>query len=220
MTPAPGSPYDFDGQGYVRSSVFFGVEELLMPLLTRCSQVLLITTMCAAPAAAQTGAAAQPPAQSVQSAPVTLTATIEAIDQTNRLVTLKGPKGNLADVYVGPEYKRFNELKVGDTVKATYYESLVTSVRKPGDPAPTAGVQTTETPRAGAPGQTIAKQVTIPVTIMALDPSVPSVTVKGPKGNVLSFRVQDPKRLEGIKVGDTVDVTYTQAILLSVDPSK
>ena len=194
-----------------------------MPLLTRCSQVLLITTMCAAPAAAQTGAAAQPPAQagqSVQSAPVTLTATIEAIDQTNRLVTLKGPKGNLADVYVGPEYKRFNELKVGDTVKATYYESLVTSVRKPGDPAPTAGVKTTETPSAGAPGQTIAKQVTIPVTIMALDPAVPSVTVKGPKGNVLSFRVQDPKRLEGIKVGDTVDVTYTQAILLSVDPAK
>jgi hypothetical protein len=32
--------------------------------------------------------------------------------------------------------------------------------------------------------------------------------------------VQDPKRLEGVKVGDTVDVTYTQAILLSVDPAK
>ena len=194
-----------------------------MPLLTRCSQVLLITALCAAPVAAQTGAATKPPAQSgqsVKSEPVTLTATIEAIDQTNRLVTLKGPKGNLADVYVGPEYKRFNELKVGDVVKATYYESLVTNVRKPGDPAPTTGATVAETARAGAPGQTIAKQVTIPVTIMAMDPTVPSVTVKGPKGNVLSFRVQDPKRLEGIKVGDTVDVTYTQAILLSVDPGK
>ena len=163
-------------------------------------------------------AAAQEPVTKTQSA--TATMTIQAIDSTARLITLRDEKGQEDTFSVGPGVQRFNELKVGDTVKATYYESLVTSVRKPGDPAPTAGVKTTETPSAGAPGQTIAKQVTIPVTIMALDPAVPSVTVKGPKGNVLSFRVQDPKRLEGIKVGDTVDVTYTQAILLSVDPAK
>ena len=53
---------------------------------------------------------------------------------------------------------------------------------------------------------------------MAMDPAVPSVTVKGPKGNVMSLRIQDPKRLEGIKVGDTVDVTYTQALMLTADP--
>ena len=183
-----------------------------MKLLTRCLKTLLIATMFVAPLAAQ--------GTEQKSAPTTITATIEAIDQTNRLVTLKGPKGNLAEIYVGPEYTRFDQLKVGDQVKATYYESLVTSVRKPGDPAPTAGVKTSETPRAGAPGQTIAKQVTLSVTIMAIDPAAPSVTVKGPKGNVISLRVEDPKRLEGIKVGDTVDVTYTQALLLSVDPAK
>ena len=39
-------------------------------------------------------------------------------------------------------------------------------------------------------------------------------------GDVMSLRIQDPKKLEGIKVGDTVDVTYTQALMLSVDPVK
>ena len=181
-----------------------------MTLLNRWPEILLIATMCASPLAAQ---------QTEQkSAPTSITATIEAIDQTNRAVTLKGPKGNLADIYVGPEYKRFNELKVGDQVKATYYESLVTSVRKPGDPAPSGEVKTTETPRAGGPGGTFAQQVTVSVTIMAIDPAVPSVTVKGPKGNVMSLRVQDPKRLAGVKVGDKVDVTYTQALLLTADP--
>jgi len=34
------------------------------------------------------------------------------------------------------------------------------------------------------------------------------------------MRVQDPKRLEGVKVGDTIDVTYTQALLIAVDPMK
>jgi len=28
----------------------------------------------------------------------------------------------------------------------------------------------------------------------------------------VSFRVQNPKYLEGAKVGDTVDITYTQAL--------
>lgn len=183
-----------------------------MKLLTRCPEMLMIATMFAAPVAAQT--------TEQKSTPTTITATIEAIDQTNRLVTVKGPKGNLAEIYVGPEYKRFDQLKVGDQVKATYYESLVTSVRKPGDPAPTAGVKTSETPRTGGPGGTSVKEVTLSVTIVAIDATTPSVTVKGPKGNVISIRVEDPKRLEGIKVGDTVDVTYTQALLITVDPVK
>ena len=61
-----------------------------MTMFKRCSEILLISALCAAPAAAQ------PDTQ--KSAPVSITATIEAIDQTNRLVTLKGPKGNLAEV--------------------------------------------------------------------------------------------------------------------------
>jgi Cu/Ag efflux protein CusF len=176
-----------------------------------------------------TSAAAQDPAQKpaqdagkaqMSSTPVTLTATIEAIDQTNRIVTLKGPKGNLAELYVPERYTRFSELKVGDEVKATYYDTLAVNVRKPGDPAPTAGVSGTTTPRPGGTGGTFAQQATVSVTVEAIDPAVPSVTVKGPKGDVMSFRVQDPKRLEGVKVGDTVDITYTRALLISVDPVK
>ena len=163
---------------------------------------------------------AQAADQTLKSTPVALTATIEAIDQTNRIVTLKGPKGNLVDTYVDDSYKRFNDLKVGDQVKAQYYESLAMSIRKAGAPAPTAGVKDSVTPREGAPGATAARQLTTSVTVTALDPKVPSISVKGPKGNVFSMRVQDPKRLEGVNVGDTIDVTYTQALLIAVDPMK
>jgi hypothetical protein len=158
--------------------------------------------------------------QTMKSAPVSITATIEAIDQTNRIVTLKGPKGNLVDTYVDESNKRFNQLKVGDQVKAEYYESLAMSIRKPGATAPAAGVKESVTPREGAPGATAARQLTASVTVTALDQKVPSISVKGPKGNVFSMRVQDPKRLEGVKVGDTIDVTYTQALLIAVDPMK
>jgi hypothetical protein len=93
-------------------------------------------------------------------------------------------------------------------------------IRKPGDPAPTAGLKDSVTPREGGPGATASRQLTGSVTVTALDPKVPSLTVKGPKGNVFSMRVEDPTRLQGVKVGDTLDVTYTQAMLIAVDPMK
>jgi Cu/Ag efflux protein CusF len=149
---------------------------------------------------------------------VTVQATIEAIDKTAKTVTLKGPKGNLVDVDASG-VARFDQLKVGDVVTATYSESLAVHVRKPGEPAPTAG-SAAVTPRPGTPGATAARQRTVTVTVEAIDPKVPSVTVKSLDGRVLSFRIQDPKNIEGLKVGDKVDVTYTQALLLKVDPAK
>jgi Cu/Ag efflux protein CusF len=178
--------------------------------------LVLVTATAPAPQLRE----AQPADQTLKSTPVSVTATIEAIDQTSRIVTLKGPGGNLVDTYVDDSYKRFDDLKVGDQVKAQYQESLAVSIRKPGDPAPTAGVQESVTPREGAPGGTVARQLTGSLTVTAVDPAVPSISVKGPKGNVVSMRVQDPKRLEGVKVGDTIDVTYTQAVLIAVDPMK
>jgi Cu/Ag efflux protein CusF len=54
------------------------------------------------------------------------------------------------------------------------------------------------------------------VTIQAIDASVPSVKVQTADGHSLSFKVQDKAKLEGLKVGDKVDVTYTEALMVSV----
>ena len=53
--------------------------------------------------------------------PVTVTATIEAIDKATRVVTLKGPKGNSIDVKTSDQMEGFGRLKVGDQVSATYF---------------------------------------------------------------------------------------------------
>ena len=97
------------------------------------------TVMTVALCVAATGAAS-PQAPITKTKSVSATATIQAIDATGRTITLKDESG-VEDTYsVGPEVKRFNELKVGDTVKMTYYESVVLVVRKPGEaPVATAG---------------------------------------------------------------------------------
>ena len=55
---------------------------------------------------------------------------------------------------------------------------------------------------------------------MTLDAKVPSVTVTTKAGQKMSFKVENPKNLEGVKVGDQVEITYTQALAISVTPPK
>jgi Cu/Ag efflux protein CusF len=146
---------------------------------------------------------------------VTVKATIEAIDKANRIVTLRGPKGNLVDVKAEEGVKRFDELKVGDVVSATYSESIAVHVRKPGEPEPEKE-RVIVRPQS-RPGASVEEVRTMTVTVEEIDRSVPSVTIKDAQGRTRSYRVRDPKRLEGVNVGDKVDIYYTVALLLKVD---
>jgi hypothetical protein len=189
-----------------------------MMLRSRCLSVaaaLLLTGGVAVAQAPSTKEQAPKSASGAQAA--SITASVEAIDRAGRMLTLKGPKGNLVDVYVDESRKGFDQLKVGDRITATYYESVLVQVRKPGDKAPAPGDVAAAAQKPGGGGGAIARQMTATVTIAAIDPAVPSVTVKDEKGREYSMRVEQPKRLAAVKVGDTVDVTFTQALLLNLE---
>jgi Cu/Ag efflux protein CusF len=149
---------------------------------------------------------------------VELTTKIEAIDQTTRMITLKDKDGDTETIYCGPEVKRFGELKVGDTVTFRYQESIAYAIRKPGQPsglpAKTGPAITRGT--GPKPGGTLAQQETATVTLKAIDAKVPSVTVLTEDGRTVSFKVEDKKNLKDVKVGDKVEITYTEAVMISV----
>ena len=158
---------------------------------------------------------------SSQSKPVSVSATIEAIDQANRVVTLKGPKGTF-DMKAPEEMEGFKSLKVGDQVTATYYEAMAVQVRKPGAPAPAAVPPITTTTRQDRkPGSQTRREQTFSVSVEAVDAAAPSITVKGPQGRTVTMKVRDPKQLQNVKAGDTLDVTYYESLLVKVSrPSK
>ena len=146
---------------------------------------------------------------------ITINATVEAIQHTNRTLTLKGPEGNLVEVTVPPDVKRFDTIKVGDVISAKYYENVVLRVKAPGEPAVdtlTGGVTPGKGMKAGA---TAAAQRTITATITAIDPKVPSISLAGPNNWKYSSRVADKEALAKVKVGDRLDVTWTSAVLVS-----
>ena len=149
---------------------------------------------------------------------VELTAEITAIDHDARMVTLEDEDGNVESVYAGPEVKRFSELKVGDKVTFRYYESLVSQIRKAGAAAPSGGTGAPTLVRGTGPkpSGTLSQQLTATVTVKAIDPKVPSVDVTLEDGRTMSFKVEDKKNLDGVKVGDKVDITYTAAVMITV----
>ena len=67
------------------------------------------------------------------------------------------------------------------------------------------------------PGGTKATQRTITATITAIDPAAPSITFTGPNGWTYTSKVQDPAALEKVKVGDKVDIVWTEAMLVALD---
>ena len=159
-------------------------------------------------------AVAQQPAY--QSKPQTITSTIEAIDKANRIVTLKGPKGNSVDGKAPDQLEGFNTLKVGDEVTATYFDALMIRARKPGDPAATGEPATTVRRTERTPGSDTRQERTFTVTVEAVDLKAPSLRVKGPQGRVVTMTVADPKQLQNLKAGDTVDLTYFESLLVKV----
>ena len=156
-----------------------------------------------------------------QGAAVTESFVIDAIDRSARLVTLRGEDGLTETIFCGPEVERFDALKVGDKVTFRYYESVVYQIRKPGTPAPKPSETAAMVRNAGdKPGGTISQQVTAVVTVNEVDAKVPSVTVTTSEGRKMSFRVEDPKNLNDVKVNDKVEITYTQGLAISVAPGK
>ena len=62
---------------------------------------------------------------------VEVKASVVAIDYQTRKVTLKGPEGKVVKVTAGPEVKRLNEVKVGDSVVARLTRAVSIEVSKP-----------------------------------------------------------------------------------------
>ena len=69
------------------------------------------------------------------------------------------------------------------------------------------------------PKARMGSQVTIIADIEAIDKDGKYVILKGPEGNSERVAVRDPKHLENVKVGDQVQLTYTEAMAISVEPA-
>jgi hypothetical protein len=149
---------------------------------------------------------------------------VQAVDHVNRLVTLSGSDGPVM-VVAGPEVRNLDQVKPGDRVLVRYREAIAAEVVKPGTGV--VGVQTTTTAARAMPGErpfaATTEQRRMTVKVYEVDPFANVIEVTGPTGYNRRVRVVDPKAQEfirGLKRGDEVEVTFTEAAAISVQPAK
>lgn len=187
--------------------------------------MVLVLTSCASHQAATPPApvvmsnVTEKPGQVVEKSSITVTSKVVKVDQKDRVVTLRNATGETFDVEVGEDVKNLPQVQKGDDVIVTYYESTVISVRKKGEAKP--GVESGEGIKTAQPGEkpaaVAARKTALTATVVRLDKTDGTLTLKGPKGKIVTLKAREPRRLEGIKVGDLIEVEYTAAVAVSVE---
>lgn len=144
---------------------------------------------------------------------------VDAVDPVKRTVSLKSDDGKIQTYKLGPEVRNFSQIKVGDVVNVTLFESVAVFVRK-SEEEPAAGeIQTVRVaPRGAKPGVVVSDITEVTAKVEALDYAKRAITLKGPQGNVRTISVDESvKRFDNIKVGDEVVLRITDAVAIAVE---
>ena len=162
-----------------------------------------------------------PPSGKMENA-VEARATVTAVDPATRTVSLKEANGDELDVAVTQEVRNFDQIKPGDEVVVTYTEALAWQVKPAGQGAPgvSENVEATRAQPGEKPAGAVGRAVTMTATITAIDIPNGTVTLTGPGGESRTIKARDPNNLKKVKVGDLVDITYSENVALAVKPVK
>jgi hypothetical protein len=168
--------------------------------------------MCVAP-----GALSQAPAKGdAVISSVDVTATVAKINQKTREVTLKAQDGQKYTFVADPAVQNLAQVKKGDVVTVTYTEAVAYEIKKGGKAGASVAAGAAAAPIGDKPAGVVVASTTVTVKVAAINPAVPSITFTLPSGDTRTARVKQPEKLQGVSVGDTVAMTYTEALALKI----
>jgi hypothetical protein len=151
-------------------------------------------------------------------------ATVESVDVANRLMTIRTEAGDLVTLEVGPEVQNLVQVRQGDRVVVRYHEAIGARISNDAAGQPVSVDVDTDRAKLGQrPSARASATTNVPVTINSVDTRSNLVTFSGPDGLVRSITVASPQGREFIKQlkkGDTVVLTFTEALAVSVEPAK
>jgi hypothetical protein len=189
-------------------------------------------TQCAAAAAAALalGFAAAPPSALAGNAmsssqSETATVTVRSIDPASRHIVVMSPTGDLVSLKVPAEVQNFDQMKVGDKIKATYTVETEIVISPPNTALPP-DAEATVAARAAKgelPAAVVANNMVVTGAVLAIDMTKHTLKIVSPQGGAVhTFTVQRPDRqkaMANLKVGDTITVYITESLLMAVVPA-
>jgi hypothetical protein len=169
----------------------------------------------------------QPPAGINTATLVEVTATVTAIDLENRLVTITGPEGNSHVMQVTEQVKNLPQARVGDHVNIKYYSSAYVDIVKTDgktDMGTEAAAAKITAPAGQKPAGAIGVEVKRKAEVVFVDPYQKFISFRSPDRGLRKISLKDSPDLQHylqeLKKGDIVEVTYTEAMAISLEPAK
>ena len=160
------------------------------------------------------GGAAQTQAPNSVTRESTTIATVDRIERSSRVLTAHS-EGNVVHIlYVDPSIKAFDDLKVGDVVTVRYTESVVVQVRPN---AKLTELQDTTAAAHKAGDASVVQQQKRIVTIEDIDSQGLFVTYRTHDNQRGVHPVQNKALLKGLRRGDRIEITLTQARAVSIE---
>ena len=152
---------------------------------------------------------------------ISVEAEITDVDMENREVTLRTPMGELVTISAGEHVERLHEFAVGDVVVTTYVASLEGELREPTEEEK--ANPWVELDAAGLadktmdPGVAVGKVIQAVCTIEGMNRLTRTVTVLDPRGKYHLIADVEPEKMEGVTLGTTLVLTYTEAVAVTLE---
>ena len=166
-----------------------------------------------------------PPAPVGQAQLMEVTATVDAIDLDNRLITVKGPEGDVVTSQVDPEVQNLDKVQVGDKVHIKYYRAVMQKAEILGEDAKRGATVTDRATATAVVGEMpvgiAGREVEETVEILLVDPYKKAIAFRGTDGQYREISVDAPHLehwLTDLKKGDKVKVVYREALAILVEP--
>ena len=152
---------------------------------------------------------------------VKVTAILTAIDQAERKATLQGPDGKKFTVKMGREAVHFDQVRVGDQVRATVTQKVAVSLdEKDAYATESATAVVTRSPQGNQPGELAAETIQKTGRIVAIDLEKRTATLRFEDGDTETLPVRADVDLRRRKVGEQVVFRVTGMIAIWVEKSQ
>jgi hypothetical protein len=135
---------------------------------------------------------------------VVSTATVDAIDDGKRTVTVKVPDGTTQTLKAEPKVKNIDQGKVSDPVNTTFIESIAVLIRAP------------YAPTRAKPGDGGTNTLLFTGKVETIDRTHRTVTLKSPEGDLKTLTVgRDLTNFILMKEGDPVVVRSRESLAIT-----
>ncbi len=140
--------------------------------------------------------------------------TVQAVNYTERTVTIALPTGEVTTIKVPDESKNLDQVHAGSRFRVVYAQSVVIAVIGEKSEPSAGSVDRMELAAKGdIPGGTLVSVKEITARVEGMENAARTVSVRGPSGELRRYVVgPEVQRFDNIQVGDTVVLRYTEAI--------